>query len=91
MKKLDRVQVETGAELRAWLESNYTRSESIWLVTFKKHVPDKYISGDEIVEEALCYGWMRTARCCCSPRGDLAAPGHVSTSSASTSCSPPTG
>ena len=58
MKELERVQVESRAELRTWLEANYTRTESIWLVTFKKHVPDKYVSWNEIVEEALCFGWI---------------------------------
>jgi uncharacterized protein YdeI (YjbR/CyaY-like superfamily) len=55
------VQVESRAELRAWLEANHTRKESIWLVTFKVHVPDKYVSWDEVVDEALCFGWIDSA------------------------------
>ena len=58
MKAFERVQVESRAELRAWLEANHTRTESVWLVTYKKHVPEKYISWDEVVEEALCFGWI---------------------------------
>jgi uncharacterized protein YdeI (YjbR/CyaY-like superfamily) len=58
MKEFERVQVEGRAKLRTWLNANYTRTESIWLVTFKKHVPDRYVSWDEIVEEALCFGWI---------------------------------
>lgn len=58
MKEFEQVQVESRAELRTWLQSNHMRTESIWLVTYKKHVPDKYVSWDEIVREALCFGWI---------------------------------
>lgn len=58
MKEFERVQVENRAELRTWLQENYTRTESIWLVSYKKHVANKYISWDDIVEEALCFGWI---------------------------------
>ena len=58
MKEFERVQVENRADLRAWLSANYMREESIWLVTFKKHVAGKYIPWDDVVEEALCFGWI---------------------------------
>lgn len=58
MKEFERVQVENREELRAWLEANHKREESIWLVTFKKHVTDKYILWDDVVEEAICFGWI---------------------------------
>jgi uncharacterized protein YdeI (YjbR/CyaY-like superfamily) len=58
MKAFERVQIESRAELRAWLEANHTRTESIWLVRFKKHVADKYVSWDDVVEESLCFGWI---------------------------------
>jgi uncharacterized protein YdeI (YjbR/CyaY-like superfamily) len=58
MNDFERVQVESGAELRAWLEANHTRTQSIWLVIFKKHVADKHIPWAEVVEEALCFGWI---------------------------------
>jgi uncharacterized protein YdeI (YjbR/CyaY-like superfamily) len=58
MKEFEQVQVESRAELRRWLQDNYTRRESIWLVTYKKNVPEKYVTYDEIVEEALCFGWI---------------------------------
>jgi uncharacterized protein YdeI (YjbR/CyaY-like superfamily) len=64
MEEFERVQIESRAELRAWLEANHTRTEGVWLVKFKKHVPDKYVSWEEVVQEALCYGWIdsRTRR-----------------------------
>ncbi len=33
------------------------RTDSVWLVTFKKHHPD-YVSYDEIVESMLAHGWI---------------------------------
>lgn len=54
----EQVQVESRADWRAWLAENYERRDGIWLVTYKKHVPDQYVSYDEVVEEALCFGWI---------------------------------
>jgi len=58
MKDYQRVPIESRAELRAWLEANHATTESIWLVMFKKHVAGKYVSRDDVVEEALCFGWI---------------------------------
>lgn len=58
MKEFERIQVESRIELRDWLSANHTQSESVWLVTYKKHIVDKYVSWDEIVEEVLCFGWI---------------------------------
>lgn len=54
----ERVQVESRKAWRAWLTANHTRSAGVWLVTFKKHTGNKYLSTDDIVEEALCFGWI---------------------------------
>ncbi len=57
----DRLEIRTQAELDAWLAST-DRTESIWLVSYKKHHPD-YVSWDEIVESLLAHGWIdSTAR-----------------------------
>lgn len=58
MKEFEQIQVENRPELRAWLSANYVREESIWLVTFKKHVAGKYVPWDDVVEEALSFGWI---------------------------------
>lgn len=58
LDSLDRVQVHSREDWRAWLKKNHTRAEGIWLITFKKHMEDKYVDYDAIVEEALCYGWV---------------------------------
>jgi uncharacterized protein YdeI (YjbR/CyaY-like superfamily) len=52
------VQVESRAEWRAWLAANYTRIEGLWLITYKKRSGRPHVSYDEVVEEALCFGWI---------------------------------
>ena len=54
----ERVEVTSRAEWRRWLTRNHRQSESIWLITYKKHCPSLHVSYDEIVEEALCFGWI---------------------------------
>ena len=44
-------------ELRAWLAENHDRSAGIWLVRFKKGRGPN-VTYDEVVEEALCVGWV---------------------------------
>ena len=57
MSDYTQLTVESRAELRAWLTAHHSTSAGIWLVTFKKgHGP--YLSYDDIVEEALCVGWI---------------------------------
>jgi uncharacterized protein YdeI (YjbR/CyaY-like superfamily) len=53
-----KVEVTSVAQLRQWLELHHTQTESIWLVTYKKHVRDQYVSVDEILDEVLCFGWI---------------------------------
>ncbi len=54
---LPRIEIDSRASWRAWLEAHHSRSGSIWLVTFKRgrgpHVPY-----GEVVDEALCFGWI---------------------------------
>jgi uncharacterized protein YdeI (YjbR/CyaY-like superfamily) len=54
----EQVTVRTRAEWRQWLAQNHQRSTSIWLVTFKKGSGQPSLPYAEIVEEALCFGWV---------------------------------
>lgn len=53
-----KVEVKSVPELRLWLEKNHTQKESVWLVTYKKHQLEKYVSIGEILDELLCFGWI---------------------------------
>jgi hypothetical protein len=48
-----KAEVSSCQELRVWLENNHAQKESVWLVTFKKTVPEKYISTTEVLDELL--------------------------------------
>ena len=52
------VEVTSARQLRDWLVLHHTQERSIWLVTFKKHVADRYVSTPEILDEILCFGWI---------------------------------
>ena len=52
------VQIETRAQWRDWLAANHTTSPGIWLVTWKKTSGRPYLPYDDIVEEALAFGWV---------------------------------
>ena len=57
-ENFDQVIITSQEELRNWLLSNHHQKESIWLVTFKKTVLDKYVSVQEVLDELLCFGWI---------------------------------
>ncbi len=52
------VEVSSPQQLRDWLAKNHTQKESIWLVTYKKEVEDKYVSTSQVLDELLCFGWI---------------------------------
>ena len=61
-KDFPRVQIESREEWWAWLDANHENAESIWLVTFKKASGKPYVSYDDVVEEAICFGWIDSLR-----------------------------
>jgi uncharacterized protein YdeI (YjbR/CyaY-like superfamily) len=52
------LEITNPSQLRSWLEDNNKSNTSVWLVTYKKSMPDKYVSVSEILDELLCYGWI---------------------------------
>lgn len=60
--KLDfpKIEIRSRTELRDWLTANHESADTFWLVSFKKHVADRYVPYNEIVEELLCFGWVDT-------------------------------
>jgi uncharacterized protein YdeI (YjbR/CyaY-like superfamily) len=56
--KFKKVEVASTQELRTWLEANHAQLDSIWIVRYKKSVPEKYISQEQVLDEILCYGWI---------------------------------
>lgn len=57
-KDVRRIEISSRAQWRSWLHDNGNQAESIWLVTFKKSAGDRYVPYNDVVEEALCFGWV---------------------------------
>jgi uncharacterized protein YdeI (YjbR/CyaY-like superfamily) len=52
------MEVASRSELRAWLGEAHATSRGAWVVTWKKHVPDRHVDAATVAEEALCFGWV---------------------------------
>jgi uncharacterized protein YdeI (YjbR/CyaY-like superfamily) len=49
---------KSRAEWRKWLKENHTRTEGIWLISYKKATGKPRFDYADAVEEALCFGWI---------------------------------
>lgn len=58
MVNLEQLTVETRAHWRAWLARNHAASPGLWLVRWKKDSGRLHLPYDDVVEEALCFGWI---------------------------------
>lgn len=45
-------------EFRAWLEEHHESATELWMGLWKKHVPDRGLTWEQAVPEALCFGWI---------------------------------
>ena len=57
-ENFQKLEISSPSDLRNWLKENHQQEESIWIVTYKKNVPEKYVSRDEVLDEILCFGWI---------------------------------
>jgi len=53
-----KVEVRTIDELDSWLEAHHASEASVWLITFKKHVPDRYITMSDTLDVLMRHGWI---------------------------------
>jgi uncharacterized protein YdeI (YjbR/CyaY-like superfamily) len=49
---------ETRAAWRAWLEAHHTTARGVWLASWKRSTGRPAVPYAEVVEEALCFGWI---------------------------------
>ena len=50
--------VRTRQQWRQWLVKHHASSPGIWLVRHKQHTGVKSMSYEDLVREALCFGWV---------------------------------
>ncbi|MEM9339637.1 MAG: YdeI/OmpD-associated family protein [Bacteroidota bacterium] len=58
MNEQEKVFATSASDLRAWLLNNYERTESVWLVKWKKDMEAPYFGYDEMVDELIAFGWV---------------------------------
>ena len=52
------LQVRNRQEWRTWLTKEHTSSPGVWLVRYKTHTGVQSIPYEDVVREALCFGWI---------------------------------
>ena len=57
-RDFEHVEIDSRAALRRWLSAHHGRRDSVWLVIWKKASGDRHVPYDDIVEEAICFGWI---------------------------------
>ncbi len=45
-------------EFGAWLATNHDTATELWMGLYKKHVPERGLTWEQAVVEALCWGWI---------------------------------
>jgi uncharacterized protein YdeI (YjbR/CyaY-like superfamily) len=55
---LVRIDIRTRRQWRAWLAKNHASSPGVWLVRHKQHTGVKSMGYEDLVCEALCFGWV---------------------------------
>ena len=56
--ELETLRVTSRPQWRAWLTKHHTSSRGVWFVFYKAHTGVKSIPYEEVVREALCFGWI---------------------------------
>jgi uncharacterized protein YdeI (YjbR/CyaY-like superfamily) len=54
----ERFQPVDRAAWRAWLEANHAAAAGVWAVTFRRATGRPTVPYEDLIEEALCFGWI---------------------------------
>ncbi|MEM7471529.1 MAG: YdeI/OmpD-associated family protein [Pseudomonadota bacterium] len=52
------IEVKSTEALWAWLGANHAVSDSVILITWKKHHPAQYVDRDAVLDALVAYGWI---------------------------------
>lgn len=52
------IQPATRAEWRTWLRRHHAKSSGVWVITYKKSARRDGPKYEDLVREALCFGWI---------------------------------
>lgn len=54
---LQHVEVPSARALHDWLAGHHDQQSGVWIVTWKKHVPDRYVTHEQVLDELVAFGW----------------------------------
>lgn len=54
----EKVVAVDAASWRAWLDSHHSTSKGAWLVRGRPGFTDRYVSYEDAIVQALCFGWV---------------------------------
>ena len=52
------IEITTEHDLWVWLSNNFGSQDSVWLITYKKSTPQKYLSREQVLDALIAYGWI---------------------------------
>lgn len=58
MDPADALEVTRLAQWRAWLRAHHARADGVWVVTYKKGSGGPVVGYEDLVCEAICWGWV---------------------------------
>lgn len=58
LDQLRQVEIQSLIEWRRWLEHHWAETASVWVVSYRKHVVERHVPTPDLVDEALCFGWI---------------------------------
>lgn len=61
-QSIETISVETREEWRQWLVKNHRTKQSVWILCHTKKSDSPTIPWSELVDEALCFGWIDSTR-----------------------------
>lgn len=56
--ELKTLRVRSLPQWRAWLERHHASSPGVWFLFYKAHTGVKSVPNEDVVREALCFGWI---------------------------------
>ena len=54
---LQHVEVPSEEALRTWLTEHHDQQAGVWIVTWKKHLPDRYVTPEQVLDQLTAFGW----------------------------------
>lgn len=57
-ENFDQVHIASPDQLWDWLSLNHAQEQSVWLVTWKKETPEKYVPREQVLDALIAYGWI---------------------------------